>query len=372
MKRIPSLDGLRALSIVLVVLLHTAQSVGMTHPLPWFVFALANGGLGVTIFFVISGYLITSLLLAEHEKAGRISFKNFYLRRIYRIFPPLYTYVGFLLVLSALGLLALSGIDLASALLLFRNYSYGASSWALEHMWSLSVEEQFYLLWPFLLVGCLRRHTDFAAGKAAAAKIALGVIVASPFIRVAFRVLAPHYASPYMFHMLADPLMFGCVAALLQGSGRFERFYEAGTRIWWLPPAVLFLVSGALGIRFGNSWNFPIGTSLNGLCIMLFLLWSVRNPGSALGRVFNHRVVAHIGVLSYSIYIWQTFFLHHRNVEVFGGHTFFNTWPGSWLCILAVSELSFYGVERPFMGIRKRLERRAFERAAPQAGDAAS
>jgi peptidoglycan/LPS O-acetylase OafA/YrhL len=93
-----------------------------------------------------------------------------------------------------------------------------------------------------------------------------------------------------------------------------------------------------------------------GAAISLFLLWCVRNPASAVGRVLNSRPIAHIGVLSYSIYIWQTLFLNPSNLSLFGPSLkLLYTFPFSWLAILAVAELSYYLVERPSLRLRNHL-----------------
>jgi peptidoglycan/LPS O-acetylase OafA/YrhL len=122
LRRIPSLDGLRALSIFLVIALHSIQRFAATHDisnhmaLVRFFEAIFDGDTGVFIFFVISGYLITSLLLHEHQKRGSISLRGFYFRRAMRILPPLYTYVGFLLLLGWIGKLKIVWLDIISAL----------------------------------------------------------------------------------------------------------------------------------------------------------------------------------------------------------------------------------------------------------------
>lgn len=355
MSRIPSLDGLRALSIFLVMALHTMQR--MPYRLPDIWFAIFNGDTGVFIFFVISGYLITSLLLHEQQKTGSISMRSFYFRRAMRILPPIYFYVAVLLLLAWAGRLVVTKIDIFSALFFFRNYAVGTSMWSLEHFWTLSVEEQFYLIWPFIVYFCLRRRSGIA-GRSIASKVAIAVILISPVIRVVSVLLpVPYLHHGGMFHMRADSLMFGCVVALLQGTPVFERAYVFATKIWWIPPVVIFL-SNCLGVRFQNYWNFPLGFTVNGLAIAFFLLWCVRNPSSAIGRVLNARPVVHIGVLSYSIYIWQTLFLHRGNEAVFG-HSLkiISSFPGNWLAVLLVAEFSYYVVEQPSLRIRTRLMR---------------
>jgi len=354
MHRIPSLDGLRALSIFLVLGLHSLQRLEFTHHVPWIWAALLDGATGVYIFFVISGYLITSLLLHEHEKSGSISLRGFYFRRAMRILPPLYAYIAVLALLGWAGRLAVNKIDILSALFFLHNY-VSSFMWSLEHFWSLSIEEQFYFLWPCLLLYCLRHPGP--EGRAKAARIAIAIILISPLIRVFSFTVAKHTIlhNNFGFHTHADSLMFGCLLALVQGTPVFESVYTFATKIWWIPPAVI-LMSDFLSARFMNYWDLPIGLTVCGIGISFFLLWCVRNPYSAVGRLLNSRPIAHLGVLSYSIYIWQTLFLNNDNRSVFGPSlTLLYTFPFSWLAILAIAELSHQLIELPSLRLRNRL-----------------
>jgi peptidoglycan/LPS O-acetylase OafA/YrhL len=354
MRRIPSLDGLRALSIFLVLALHSLQRLEYTHHVPWIWAGIFDGATGVFIFFVISGYLITSLLLHEHEKRGTVSLRGFYFRRAMRILPPLYVYVGVLLLLGWAGKLAIYKLDIISALFFFHDYALSLM-WSLEHFWSLSIEEQFYFLWPFLLLYCLRRPGF--EGRLKASKIAIAIILLAPLIRVFSFTIARRTIlhNSYGLHAHADSLMFGCLIALLQDYPVFERFYAVATKIWWIPPAVIVL-SDCLSARFQNYWDLPIGLTVCGIAIALFLLWCVRNPSSAVGRLLNSRLIAHIGVLSYSIYIWQTLFLNYDNRSLFGPSLkLLYTFPFSWLAILVVAELSHRLVELPSLRLRNYL-----------------
>ncbi len=353
--RIAGLDGLRALSIVLVILLHTMQHRSLTHHVPYMVYVLCNGGMGVLIFFVISGYLITTLLLRERDKPGGISLKRFYIRRAFRILPPLYAYVLAMVALGIAGRLAgVDARDIWTALTLTRNYAHHVDLWAFEHFWSLCIEEQFYLLWPGVVVFCLARWPG-AQGRIAASRVAIAVIVVEPFVRVFAFHFWPNYHNMGMFHMLADGLMFGATGALLQGHTRFEAIYRRATRWPFLLPLILFFVLGALGVRFENYWNLPIGLTLDGFVILMWLLWLARNPKTTLGRIMNNPVVTWIGRLSYSLYIWQTFFLHYNNIRVFGGETWMNTFPGAWVCIFAIAAFSYYFIEQPALRLRRLL-----------------
>lgn len=351
-RHIPSLDGLRALSVLLVIVLHTLLRNHLYNQIPFAYRLVGNGSLGVFIFFVISGYLITTLLLREREKTSAISLKSFYIRRAFRILPPLYLYVFFLAVLGVTGHLpGMNRRELITALTLTRNYVPHVSLWAMEHLWSLCIEEQFYFLWPTALVICML-HPQGSAGRRNATRVALCIIIAEPFIRVlSFRYL-PAFHNTGMFHMQADGLMFGALGALQQGYARFERIYSYVTRWPWLLPVLIFVVLGSLTVRFQNYWSLPIGITLNGFLILMWLLWLVRNPVSVTGRILNLPAIAWVGRLSYSLYIWQTFFLHSLNIEVFDHNGWWNTFPTSWLCILAVAVISYYFIERPALRLR--------------------
>src|SRR5438034_718829 len=179
-RRIPSLDGLRAVSIALVVLGHLCGTSGFALP-GSFANTLALGELGVGVFFVISGFLITKLLLEEAEGTGRISLLRFYLRRTFRIFPPYYAFILVLIVLDAARWITLSSGDLVHTLTYTANYHAGRS-WNVGHAWSLSVEEQFYLLWPPVLL---------VLGRWGGLRVALAFIAAAPLVRLGLWTLVP-------------------------------------------------------------------------------------------------------------------------------------------------------------------------------------
>ena len=146
--RLHSLDGLRAVSIVLVLVGHVAGTVNA----PAILTPLHNlGNFGVKIFFVISGFLITLLLLDELRRRGKIDMRGFYLRRCFRIFPAFYFFIACMMIAHAGGYLELFPGDLLHAATFTMNYHHDRA-WALNHTWSLAVEEQFYLLWPLLLL----------------------------------------------------------------------------------------------------------------------------------------------------------------------------------------------------------------------------
>jgi peptidoglycan/LPS O-acetylase OafA/YrhL len=348
--RIPSLDGLRALSIFLVVSLHTLQRYSIHHHVGFVWFALFNGGDGVCIFFVISGFLITSLLLNEQAKRGSISLRGFYLRRAFRILPPLYFYIGVIVALGFAGRVALDRTDILSSLFFFHNLVAHGVTWPLQHLWSISVEEQFYLIWPCVLFIYMRRQG--IAGRFAAAIPPAAVLALSPFARVILGYQKNPLVHNIGIHFLNfDFIMFGCLIALLQHLPRFEAIYRAATRFWWLAPTVMVACSFA-SARYQNYFDLPLGYTINGAAIAIFVLWCTRNPGSALGRILNCAPIVKIGVLSYSIYLWQTLFLHDQNSTIFGSHTAISTFPGNWPAIFIAACFSYYVIERPSLRLR--------------------
>jgi peptidoglycan/LPS O-acetylase OafA/YrhL len=351
--RIPSLDGLRALSIFLVVSLHTLQRYSIHHHVGLGWYALFNGGLGVSIFFVISGFLITSLLLQEQRKRGSISLRGFYLRRAFRILPPLYFYLGVVVLLGIVGRVDLNRSDIVSSAFFFHNFAENSTMWSVEHLWSISVEEQFYVVWPLILFACMRRQG--IAGRFAAAAFPAFILAASPFARVFFGHQKNHLMhSIGVKYLNYDFLMFGCLVALLQHTPTFESIYQKATRVWWLPPAVIAVCS-VLWARYENYFTLPIGYTLAGASIAVFLLWCKRNPSSVIGRALNWAPIVRIGVLSYSIYIWQTLFLHVQNSRVFAPLSFVGSFPANWLGFYALACFSYYVIEQPSLQLRRRL-----------------
>lgn len=190
MKRSDSLDGLRGVAILLVVAGHSwlaygDDKSGLARLAP----CLFNAALGVRLFFVLSGYLITTLLLEERRSTDSISLPKFYARRALRIFPAFYLFFGCILVLLSAGFIVVPKSQLLAAATYTYNYliiwpgsAGSAQNWFLGHLWTLSLEEQFYLFWPATLL-LLGNRRSLAA--------ALSIVVLTPFVRVGSYFLFP-------------------------------------------------------------------------------------------------------------------------------------------------------------------------------------
>jgi len=344
-RNIPSLDGMRAISILLVIIAHSAQNFSRWIKIPlgsYLLFAHT----GVSVFFVISGFLITSLLLKELHATGTIGLKRFYLRRAFRIFPPFYFYLGIIFVLALAGVFRTPLLAFFFAAIYTSNYYLGPGGdfVGLQHIWSLSVEEQFYLLWPAALLLLGKRKAIYLAGF---------LILISPWSRlVTYFVLAPEHRAVVdrMFHSSIDTIMFGCLLALFWQNDRFHRLLRIGTNSWSMAGAVffLFLVDPLLDMRFRGSYSLLIGMTLEGISICLITVYVVKRPETLPGRVLNTPILRHIGVISYSLYLWQ-------NILTGEAGQYF---PLDLVAILACAELSYWAVERPSLRLRDRLRKR--------------
>ena len=325
--RIPSLDGMRAVSIALVIASHAQIS------LP-FVWRFNYGNIGVRVFFVISGFLITKLLFQEHANTGRISIPQFYLRRAFRILPAAYVYLVIVTVLIPFGMHAMYG-EIAPAVLYYANYKYSSGSIATGHFWSLSVEEQFYFLWPAVLVLSGPRRARYAC---------LALLVVAP----AFRVLSdlgiwstnPEYA----FESVCDALATGCLLAMLRGRLWELKFYRTVVNT----PCAIAIVGAGVLLTSADSpalLHDVAGIPLLNVGIAVCIdRYTRRSDDTALGRVLNWPLIAWIGTVSYSLYLWQQAWMFSRLPPLIavGG-------------AIGSAAASFYLIERPMLRVRGRV-----------------
>jgi peptidoglycan/LPS O-acetylase OafA/YrhL len=337
--RIPSLDGLRALSILLVLLAHVSGTTGF--PIPMHVMETFDiGNMGVRVFFVISGYLITGLLIREEQQTGTISIRQFYFRRTLRIFPAYYTFLALVAIAAAAGWVALKPHDMLHALTYTENYN-ADHSWIVGHTWSLSVEEQFYLLWPaVLLLSGTRRGMWIAAAFACAV----------PLIRVGIYYAAPVWypRTGYTFEGVGDAIATGCLLAgwrsRLWANLRYRALLQS--RWFWLVPAAAFGISSADRPRIQGL----VGITAMNICAAICLDWAIRNSEGAVGRVLNSAPLVFIGQMSYSLYLWQQPFLDRSSTSPL------SRFPVNIALAVAAALSSYYLVERPCLRMRKRIE----------------
>jgi peptidoglycan/LPS O-acetylase OafA/YrhL len=335
-RRIPSLEGLRALSIASVLIGHAS----FTHNAPSFLRLFDHlGNFGVRCFFLISGFLITTLLLREQSLTSIISLKNFYIRRTLRIIPASMTFIVVIVVFAATGVVVLKHYDILHALTYTMNYHRVRAVW-FDHLWSLSVEEQFYLLWPGLL--CM-------IGSRRAVKVAWGVIAICPVIRAVmwFCLGAGETAMTKHFEVNADALATGCVLCVCFNWLSNCKWYSRLQRspFFWVCPLALVGIGNYLFV-FSPAMFYVIGQSMANIGTALAIDWCIRYPDSIWGKLLNAAPVAYLGTISYSLYLWQNAFLNEE----------WSMWPGffpyNMLCSFAMALVSYYFVERPFLKLK--------------------
>ena len=363
---IPSLDGIRAVSFILVFAAHC----GFEKIIP--------GGLGVTVFFFLSGYLITTLLRTEADLSGRISIRDFYIRRVLRIFPPFYLtilfgcmlhwthvlpgYIGRGMIYQALHManfwtihrqvhdLSLDGIALGSNV-----------------MWSLAVEEHFYLLFPLLYV--LLRKRFNARGQALALNLICGLILLWRCILVYhYHVVwvdpAGDVQNPRTFFgtdTRADSILWGCIFAIACNP-MLDRRRLVGLKLTGVSIlAVLMLVFSLVyrNLEFRETFRY----TLHGLVLFPIFTAAIVYHESPLFRWLNWKPIRHLGVLSYSlylvhytvIYVVQEYLPMHRLDDHHVRVQSLLQGVIAFAASFAVSSAIFHFVEKPCARLRKRF-----------------
>lgn len=311
-----------------------------------------QGPLGVAIFFVISGFLITLLLLKEVDKRGKVDLRSFYIRRAFRIFPPFYVFLAAVGILSLLKFQPVSLGSYLSAAFYVWNYNIHAHSWLLGHLWSLSLEEQFYLLWPWCLLFFSKRTCLW---------IASALVILSPISRVATYLTMPTYRDHIgaMLHTRIDTIMMGCLLALILNLNVVPGLLRHVNRLSVVLVAVgyVLFVNPVLYLRFRNAWDFPFGLTLQGLCCAVIVLYAINHAHNAAGWVLNHPVARHVGVISYGLYLWQQLFTG-------GGGGAIDIFPLNVVLIFGCAELSYVLVEKPSYYVRDKVLNRISKRPA--------
>lgn len=348
---IPALDGLRALAVIAVVIYHMNAT------------ALQSGLLGVTIFFVLSGYLITGLLIREWSTTKKINLPQFWLRRVRRLFPAI--------VFVLLGTIVLTGVfapdmltklrnDIVAALLFFTNWWYifqdasyfeamGAPS-PVTHFWSLAIEEQFYLIWPPLLLLLLSKRVKKR-------HIQLGLLVTAIASAAAMAILYSPQADPSRVYYGTDTRAFSLLIgaflafefppARVNGHGRQgftarDRKIALGVGSAALAGILVMMVA----VNGYSPFLYYGGIALLSLLTGALII-TLADGRSPLARFFALRPLVWIGKLSYSIYLWHYPLLLLMNPRNFTGETPWFAYVGQALVILAVSAISYYVVETP-------------------------
>lgn len=346
MARLKELDGLRGVAASLVMLGHCVGPSAGYLPKP--IAVLFDGTVGVTIIFVLSGYVITSLLKAELDRSGSISLRSFYLKRALRIVPASYSYLLVVSILAAAGYLSISASQLVigfahlwnyQALILPADQHLQQGTFVIGHFWSLAVQEQFYWLWPFALLIFKRQITV----------LLLVLIGTLPLIRIAHYVLIPGLREQLslMFHTGVDPIAVGALLAVQRH--RVAAVVSKLSSSWLTTVFVaLFVAVPVAHYVAEGKWLITYGKTMDAGLAGLFIMILIERPAFWASHVLRTQPFQYIGMISFSLYLWQQAFCYHDSI--------FSLPPLLAVTVSIVAgSISYFVIERPCQRLRAKL-----------------
>lgn len=347
----PALDGLRGVAILLVVLSHAHMP-------------LFDGAYyGVDLFFVLSGFLITTLLLRELQESGRLDYWRFYRRRLWRLTPALALLLLAYCIVAPMLWPGLNDVysDALVSLLYLADYgiAFFDSPGTLLHMWSLSVEEHFYLVWPPLLVVLAR----YAAPGGLWRRVALLLLLAWAWRLLWVLQGQQFYEIFFRFDTRATGLLTGSLLAalVLERPDWFQALRQRLTHLMWLVLAVPLLMAQAWDDMNAMAWGMTVVE-----CATVVVLLAILRRRGALYEMLSAAPLVWLGKLSYGIYLWHYPVVRYLRADL--------PWPAVVPLGLAISAalaaLSYYSIER--WALHRRDARSAPMAASPGRTGAAS
>jgi peptidoglycan/LPS O-acetylase OafA/YrhL len=346
--RVPGLDGLRAVSIALVFAEHIALAAGvhgdsLRHKI------IGNiGVLGVDVFFAISGFLITLLLLREYRKTSTISLKGFYARRFLRLMPAAIVYLVTVAVIQWSGEIQMNTWNWIHAVTYTVNFDPNPA-WEVGHLWSLSIEEHFYLCWPVAMFLLPKRRLPYAL---------VGWLVAAPLARMAVVELMPHAFERFELWTFfrVDCIAAGCLLALLSQQEWFRRATQVrgGVRRVLLAASVAVMLAGFVASFKIGFYSDVLDQTVRAGCVAALIWLTINGAGGTWFRLLESRPLVVVGILSYSLYLWQQLFITHpQKVSLGLAHRL----PFNVVFAVAAAVASYLLVERPFLSLKERFAR---------------
>jgi peptidoglycan/LPS O-acetylase OafA/YrhL len=331
----PALDGLRAIAVMLVLLTHANFQLG------------TNGVLGVDIFFALSGFLITTLLIEEYRKYGKIHFVAFYIRRTFRLFPALY-----LLLIVILCYLSIAPVEHAmrydimrgiwSSALYVNNISWvwgwGKDEYLLAHTWSLANEEQYYLVWPFILL------LMFHFKKNRFILYLLGTIV---MLVLFWRLFSD--GNMLFSSLWTDSIFIGSFFAFF----RYEFYGIQFRQFSLLILLIAILVIGVFPVKWYMSIYQYGGRGFIGIITGILIIGTLNLKSGYLVKILSNKIIVFVGKISYSLYLWH--------VPIFRLFKWHSNWPPhisfimKFITTFLVASVSFYLLEKRLTKIGRNL-----------------
>jgi peptidoglycan/LPS O-acetylase OafA/YrhL len=357
---VPALDGLRGVAISAVMIYHAKASF------------LQGGFLGVDIFFVLSGFLITSILVREFNNQQRIDLRNFYFRRVLRLAPAL---VFFLAIFASISMLILDRdkaqynlIDTFIALFYFTNWAWAFNIHVrpphfLAHTWSLSIEEQFYILWPMLLIALLR----FTRSRKHVVFVITLLGFSSWLMRIYLAVSGSSVSRLYNgLDTRADDLLVGCLLGVILSSNLINAYY------WHLLEKVLKFLAPLCAISlvsfciftpsYQNMHMYYWGFFVVAMITAIIILDIFVSSKSVIKQILSIKPLVWIGSISYGLYLWH--YPIDTAMRLWGFRGIEILIVGSCFTFL-VASTSYYFLERPFLKLKNKLAPHASNNSLP-------
>lgn len=343
---IPELDGIRGIAILLVMIFHIGNPI------------FRGGFIGVDIFFVLSGFLITSLLLKEYDLKQKISLKNFYIRRALRLAPALLIILFTIAVLSPFLYSHEQAINNYKSILISLFYS---ANWVrafhlhkmgfLNHTWSLSIEEQFYFIWPCCVIFM------FKLCKSRKQMLVFVVFIAMGSWLLKIILTLYNYPSERMYNGLdtrADSLLTGCILAFILSTNLINlkskafagylKYMAGGTLLLYL--VVLF------NIGWSNHHVYYWLGCLVQVSTAILILHVFLSDNSIIKKFLSNKILVWIGSISYGLYLWHDPI--YETLRMWGYSKWFISTFGV-LTIFIITSISFYFVEKPILRLKNKF-----------------
>lgn len=326
------------IAILFLLVGHLDRTAGEPVSLPLW------GTLGITALFVVTGYVTTTRLVDDLDRTGDISLATFYARLALRLLPTLCAFAVGVALLVGRGVIHLETGDALAAMTYTMDF-HANRAWWLGHLWALSAQAQFLLLWPLVVA---------AFGARLALRVALGAIVAAPLLRVVALYGVPSLRPliDQAFPFVIDAFAMGCALALARGRLWQDRRYHTALRSPMLalaPVLVLVAYTATRDGRPSTGASLLLGWTAVNAGVALCLEWLLRFPGSRVERVVAARPLVWLGMTSYSLYVWQQLFLDHKDVA------WFTRFPTNIALSIGAGLASYYLVERPCLRLRTSL-----------------
>jgi peptidoglycan/LPS O-acetylase OafA/YrhL len=346
---LPALDGLRAVAVFTVVASHS--NLPLRIP----------GDLGVSAFFVLSGFLITRLLVRERERTGEVSIRRFYLRRTMRIFPAYYAFLLLSYALDARAGQLWSNTLLANALTYTVNYFNAFNhhpSTSVAHAWSLAVEEQFYLLWPLtFVILATRGRRALVTGVSLAA---LGAVAWRSWL-----FLGAHVDPSYVYNAFdtrLDNLAVGCLLALAVDYDTVVAAAGRVARRSWFPIVTLALLLTSR-IALPESYHYSIGFTVDALLVATLIVQLLQLYRTRLWSWLEWPTVRYLGAISYPIYLYHQWGASVGRRVAGDAHAF--EFAAGVVATIVLASGSYYVIERPFLRLKARYAPETRANASP-------